>query len=86
MALSRVEVGTSGFFSISNINLGVSAELEQGSQAPSCVEAWNSASLSSCSWGFRPLVDSILNQRIFPEDANRVSVPIRVMTSSSRLH
>ena len=85
-ASSQVEVGTSGFLSISNINLGVSAELKQRSQALSCVEAWNSPSLSSCSWGFRPLVNSIWNLHLFPEDANRVSVPLHVVTSSSGLH
>ena len=46
-ASSRVEVGTSGFLSIYGIDLGVSAELEQGSQALSQVEAKNSALLSS---------------------------------------
>ena len=38
-ASSQVEVGTSGFLSISDIDLRVSAELEEGSQASSCVEA-----------------------------------------------
>ena len=38
-ASSRVEAGTSGFLSISDIDLGVSVELEQGSQALSYVEA-----------------------------------------------
>ena len=47
-ASSRVEVETSGFLSISDIDLGVSVEFEQGSQALSFVEAWNSACLSSC--------------------------------------
>ena len=59
-ASSQVEPGTSGFLSISDIALGVSVELEQGSQASSCVEAWNSAFLSSCSWGVRPLVELYL--------------------------
>ena len=33
------------------------AEFEQESQASSCVEEWNSACLSSCSRGDRPLVE-----------------------------
>jgi len=38
MASSRVEAGTSGFLSISNFDHRISAELEQESQALSCVE------------------------------------------------
>ena len=64
-ASSRVEAGTSGFLSISDIDLGVSAELEQGSQASSCVEARNSGCLSSCSWGVRPLVELYLEPAAF---------------------
>ena len=59
-ASSRVEVGTSGFPSISDIDLEVSAELEQGSQASSFIDAWNSACLSSCSWSVKPLVELYL--------------------------
>ena len=40
-ASSRVEVGPSGFFSISDMDLEVSVEFEQGRQASSCVEALN---------------------------------------------
>ena len=85
-ASSRVEVGTSLFLSISDIDLRVSAELEQGSQALSCVEAQKSACLLSCSWGVRALVECIWKLRIFPQDATRVSVPLPVVTSSSGLH
>ena len=35
----------------------VPMEFQQGSQASSCVEAWNSAFLSSCKMGVRPPVD-----------------------------
>ena len=48
---SQVEAGTSGLLSISDMDLGVSVEFEQGRQASPCVEAWNSACLSSCKWG-----------------------------------
>ena len=41
-ASPRVEAGTSVFLSISDIDLGVPAELKQGSQASSSVEAQNS--------------------------------------------
>ena len=54
---SRVEAETSGFLSISDLDRRVSAELEQESQASSCVEERNSACLASCSWGDRPLVE-----------------------------
>ena len=59
-ASSRVEAGTSGLFSISDIDRRVAVELEQESQASSCVEEWNSACLSSCSRGDRPLVELYL--------------------------
>ena len=55
-ASSRVEEGTSGILSISDIHLEVSVEFEQGRQASSCVEALNSACSLSCELGVRPLV------------------------------
>ena len=81
-ASSRVEVGTSGFLSISDIELGVSAELDQGSQASSCVEAWNSACLSCFSWVSGHLSSCIWNLQLFPEEVIAVSVPLCVVTSS----
>ena len=69
-ASSLFEAGISGFLSISDINLGVSAELEQGSQASSCVEEWNSACLTSCSWGVRPLVELYLEAVAFSRGCN----------------
>ena len=45
-ASCRVEEGTSGFLSISDFDSSISAELEQESQASSCVEKWKSACLS----------------------------------------
>ena len=75
-ASSRVEEGTSGFLSISDFDCRVYAELEQESQASSCVEAWNSACLSSCSWGDRPLVELDLSSVAFSRGYNRdVSAP-----------
>ena len=56
-ASSRVEARTSGFISISDIDLGVSVEFEQGRQALSCVETWNSDCLLSWEWGVKPLVE-----------------------------
>ena len=56
-AASRVEAVNSGFLSISDFDHRVPAELGQESQALSCVEECNSACLSSCSWGDRPLVE-----------------------------
>ena len=85
-ASSRVEAGTSGFLSISDFDCRASAELEQESQASSCVEEWNSACLWSCSRGDMPLSSCIWNLRVFPDDPTGVSLPLRVVTSSSGLH
>ena len=43
---AQVEAGTSGFLSSSDMDLGVPMEFQQGTQALSCVETWNSVSLS----------------------------------------
>ena len=73
---SRVEAGTSGFLSISDFGRRVSAQFEQESQASSCVEEWNSACLSSCSWGDRPLVELYLEPVTFSRRCNQgVSAP-----------
>ena len=53
-ASSRVEAGTSGFLSCSDVVLGLCMPFQTGSQVSTCVEAWNSAFLSSCQRGFRP--------------------------------
>ena len=75
-ASSRVEAGTSGFLSISDIDLRVSADLEQGSQASSCVEARNSSCLLSCSWCVRPLVELCLEPVAFSGGCNQdISAP-----------
>ena len=75
-ATSRVEAGTSVFLSISDIDRGVSSDLEQGAQASSFVEAWNSDCLFSCSWGIRPLVELYLELSAFSGGCNRgVSAP-----------
>ena len=58
-ASSRVEAGTSGFLSISDSDHRVPAEFGQERQASSCVEAWNSACHSSCSWVVRDLSSCI---------------------------
>ena len=64
-ASSLVEAGTLGFLSISDIELGVSVELEEGSQAWSFFEARNPTCLSSGSWGVRPLVELYLEPAAF---------------------
>ena len=69
-ASSGGEAGSSAFLSISDIDLGVSADLVQGSQASSCAEAWNSACLSSCSWDVRPLVKLYLEAVSFSRGCN----------------
>ena len=85
-ASSRVEEGISGFLSISDFNRRVSAELEQevrprlglrnGTPLSSRVVHGVTGHLSSCIW----------NLRHFLDDATRMSVPLRVVTSSTRLH
>ena len=47
-ASSQVEAGTSGFLSCSDVGLGLCMPFQTGSQVSMCVEAWNSAFLSSC--------------------------------------
>ena len=85
-ASSRVEVGTSEFLSISDIDLGVSVELEQGSQGSSCVDTRSPLASRVVNGVSGHLSSGIWNLWIFPEDATRVSVPLRVLTSSSGLH
>ena len=85
-ASSRVEVGTSGFLSTSDFDGRVSAELEQESQASSCVEEWNSAGLSRCLLGDRSLVELYLEPVVLSDHACGVSVPLRVVNSSTGLH
>jgi len=51
-------------------------EFEQGRQASSCVEAWNSGSVSSCEWGVSPLVELHLELVAFYGECNLgVSAP-----------
>ena len=50
----RVEAGSPGFVSCSNVVLGLCMPLQTGRQVSMCVEAWNSAFQSSCQRGFRP--------------------------------
>ena len=59
------------FLSISDIHLGVSAEVELGSRASACDEAWNSACLSHCSWGIMPLVELYLEAAAFSQGCNQ---------------
>ena len=53
-ASSLVAVGTSVFLSCSDVGLGLCMPFQTGSQISTCVEAWNSAFLSSCQRGFSP--------------------------------
>src|SRR5574337_1540861 len=49
----------------------VPADWGQESQASTWVEAWNSACLSRCPWGERPLVELYLEPGGFPNDARK---------------
>ena len=82
----RVEAGNSGFLSIFDFDHRVPAELEQESQASSCVEEWNSACLSSCSRGDRLLVELYLESAVFSGGSTGVSVTLRIVTSFTGLH
>ena len=70
---------------ISDFDSRVPADLGQESQASSCVEAWNSAVLSSFSRGDRPLVELYLEPAGFSSRCTEVSVPLCVFTSSTGL-
>ena len=52
-ASSRVEAGISVFLSCSDVVLRVCMPFQTGIQVSTCVEAWNSAFLSSCQTVFR---------------------------------
>ena len=80
-ASSRVEVGNSETYSISDLNRRVPAVLKQDSQASSCVGEWNSACLLSCSRGDRQLVELYLEPAGFSGRCTGVSVPLLVVTS-----
>ena len=82
----RVEAGNSGFLSIFDFDHRVPAELEQESQASSCVEEWNSACLSSCSRGDRLLVELYLESAVFFGGSTGVSVTLCIVTSFTGLH
>ena len=84
-ASSRVEAGTSGFLSISDSDCRVPAELGQESQASSCVEEWNSAWLSSCSRGDRPLVELYVEPADFSGQCRGVLVNFHFVPSSTGL-
>ena len=85
-ASSRVEAGTSRFLSISDSDRRVPADLGQESETSSWVQAWNSACLSRCSQGDRPLVYLDLEPAGFSGRCTGVSGPLRVVTSSTGLH
>ena len=83
-ASSLVAVGTSGFLSISAMDLGVSVDvgrspglvLRHGTRLASRVVNGVSGLLSSWIW----------NLQLFPEDATGVSVPLHVVTRYSGFH
>ena len=56
------------------MELRVCKQFQKGSQVSTCVEAWNSALLSSCKTDFRPPVELNLGPGAFLEFATRVSV------------
>ena len=82
----QVEAGISGFLSISNFDHRVSAELEQESQASSCVEKWNSITSRVVNGVTGHLLSCIWILWLFPDNATGVSVALPVVTSSSGLH
>ena len=75
-ASSPVEAGTAGYL-ISDSDRRVPADWGQESQASSWVEAWNSACLSRCPRGERPLVELYLEPGVFSERCTD-KLPLRV--------
>lgn len=75
-ASSPVEAGTAGYL-ISDSDRRVPADWGQESQASSWVEAWNSACLSRCPRGERPLVELYLEPGVFSERCTE-KLPLRV--------
>ena len=80
-----MEAGTSGVLSISDSGRRVPAEYGQESQASSSVEEWISPCLSSCSRSDRPLVELSVEPAGFSGRCTGVSVPLRVVPSSTGL-
>ena len=72
-ASSRVEAGTSGFLCCSHMGLRLCMPFQTGSQVSTCVDSWNSASLSSCQRGFRPPAELNLGPGALFELPNRES-------------
>ena len=62
--------GSIGFLSISEFESRCPTELEQESQASSCVEEWNSACLLSCSQRDRTLVELYMEPVAFSRLCN----------------
>ena len=56
------------------MDLGVYLQFQTGSQVLTCIEAWNSAFLSSCQIGFRPPIQVNWRPGAFLEFATRVLV------------
>ena len=80
-----MEAGTSGVLSISDSGRRVPAEYGQESHASSSVEEWISPCLSSCSRSDRPLVELSVEPAGFSGRCTGVSVPLRVVPSSTGL-
>ena len=81
-----MEEGTSGFLSISDFNCRVSAELEQDLRPHLVLRNGTPLATRDVHGVTGHLSSSIWNLRLFPDDATGVSVPLHVVTSSSRLH
>ena len=77
--------GTSGVLSISDSGRRVPAEYGEESHASSSVEEWISACLSNCSRSDRPLVELCVEPSGFSGRCTEVSVPLRVVPSSTGL-
>ena len=78
-----MEAGTSGVLSISDSGRRVPAEYGEESHASSSVEEWISPCLSSCSRSDRPLVELSVEPAGFSGRCTGVSVPLRVVPSST---
>ena len=86
-ASSRGEAGTSGFLSVSDSDPPTSGSLQSWKRRVSLVlsEEGNSACLSRCSGGLRPLFELCVEPTGFSRRCTGVSVPLRVVPSPTGL-
>ena len=84
-ASPRGEAETSGFLSVSDSDRRVTAELGQESQATSFLRNGTPLAFRVVHGVTGHLLSCVWNLRVFPDDAQGVSVPLRIVPSSTGL-